>query len=344
MSRLPIDVPDLPAELSSLLEQIPTGLVTTYGDLARALGDVRAARWVGEYLLAHPHTTACPCHRVVRKDGDVGLFITRDVGDKISRLTADGVCVSNGRVPLDRFGFADFKSAAPLTTLRNVQLRLPDQVAIRPADRPIRSVGGIDVSYVSPDWGIAAYVRIDVVSQEVLWSTTIGGPVPFPYIPNYLTFRELPLFAKLFDEVRRCDQEAAVTIVDGNGILHPRRAGSASALGVAVGTPTVGVGKKLLCGYVELADLNSHQPREVVHEGEVIGFAMKSGDRSRPFFASPGHQIDQAGAVEVVKATLPRGTGRLPTPIALADRLSRQEASQFKSKRTDLFSRCISGK
>src|SRR5690606_4621112 len=86
MSLLLADVPDLPAELERLLAQIPAGRVTTYGDLARALGDVKAARWVGEYLLEHPHPDACTCHRVVRKEGEVGLYIAGDPAEKVSRL------------------------------------------------------------------------------------------------------------------------------------------------------------------------------------------------------------------------------------------------------------------
>src|SRR5690606_5346439 len=103
-------LPDLPRELMRLLEQIPVGMVTTYGDAARGLGDVRAARWVGEYLLAHPHHEGCPCHRVVRTDGSVGLYCTRSSEAKIGKLRDEGVCVSRGRVDLQRYRFDRFQS------------------------------------------------------------------------------------------------------------------------------------------------------------------------------------------------------------------------------------------
>ena len=96
MPSFEIDIPDLPLQLRELLEQVPAGRVTTYGDLAEALGDVAAARWVGSYLLDHPHDGDCPCHRVVRRTGELGLFITGDEADKQRRLTADGVPVSDG--------------------------------------------------------------------------------------------------------------------------------------------------------------------------------------------------------------------------------------------------------
>ena len=37
-----------------------------------------------------------------------------------------------------------------------------------------------------------------------------------------------------------------IIMVDGNGVLHPRRCGLASHLGVVLDVPTIGVGKKLL--------------------------------------------------------------------------------------------------
>lgn len=60
----------------ALVRQIPTGYVTTYGDLARALGtrdlpagrQVLAARTVGWALHANKDPLT-PCHRVVTKDG-----------------------------------------------------------------------------------------------------------------------------------------------------------------------------------------------------------------------------------------------------------------------------------
>lgn len=54
-------------QVYTLVRQIPAGYVTTYGDIAKALG-TRDARRVGHALHANsdPHT---PCHRVVTKDG-----------------------------------------------------------------------------------------------------------------------------------------------------------------------------------------------------------------------------------------------------------------------------------
>lgn len=52
----------------ALVQQIPPGSVTTYGDIARTLG-TKDARRVGHALHANPSGDLTPCHRVINKDG-----------------------------------------------------------------------------------------------------------------------------------------------------------------------------------------------------------------------------------------------------------------------------------
>lgn len=56
------------AQVYDLVRQIPEGYVTTYGEIARALG-TRDARRVGHALHANPSGDLTPCQRVVTKDG-----------------------------------------------------------------------------------------------------------------------------------------------------------------------------------------------------------------------------------------------------------------------------------
>jgi methylated-DNA-protein-cysteine methyltransferase related protein len=51
--------------------RIPFGRVTTYGDVARAIGSVRGARMVGWALHAVPRELDLPCHRVVNRYGEL---------------------------------------------------------------------------------------------------------------------------------------------------------------------------------------------------------------------------------------------------------------------------------
>jgi AraC family transcriptional regulator of adaptative response/methylated-DNA-[protein]-cysteine methyltransferase len=56
------------------LLEIPTGSVTTYGDLARAIGDANASRAVGTAVGSNPVSYLIPCHRVIRASGELGGY------------------------------------------------------------------------------------------------------------------------------------------------------------------------------------------------------------------------------------------------------------------------------
>ncbi len=116
-----------------------------------------------------------------------------------------------------------------------------------------------------------------------------------------------------------------VVMVDGTGILHPRRAGIASHLGVVAGIPTIGVTKKLLCGQVDIKGLRPLESRPVLLDEEPVGAAVRPTSGSlRPLFVSPGSGVDLASAVRIASAVL--AGKRLPLPLYWADRLSRQGA------------------
>ncbi len=65
------EVPDVRNQVLQLLLQIPEGMVATYGDLAEALGDKRAARAVGKIMAENRNPDKYPCWRVVRSDGKI---------------------------------------------------------------------------------------------------------------------------------------------------------------------------------------------------------------------------------------------------------------------------------
>jgi len=57
-----------------MLKTVPCGRVTTYGDLAKALGRSGASRAVGRAMNTNPNAPTVPCHRVVMSDGCLGGF------------------------------------------------------------------------------------------------------------------------------------------------------------------------------------------------------------------------------------------------------------------------------
>ncbi|GGO54763.1 AraC family transcriptional regulator, regulatory protein of adaptative response / methylated-DNA-[protein]-cysteine methyltransferase [Roseovarius pacificus] len=56
------------------LLRIPTGHVTTYSDIARAIGNPNAVRAVGTAVGRNPVSFLIPCHRALRKSGGLGGY------------------------------------------------------------------------------------------------------------------------------------------------------------------------------------------------------------------------------------------------------------------------------
>ena len=84
-----------------VVRKIPKGKVTTYGEIARAVG-TKDARKVGFALHANSDPKT-PCHRVVNKDGRLAPNFAFD-GDKEQRrrLMAEGVSFIEERVNLKK--------------------------------------------------------------------------------------------------------------------------------------------------------------------------------------------------------------------------------------------------
>src|ERR671928_1031085 len=61
-------------DVYALLTKIPHGKVSTYGDIARALGYPRASRAIGRIIAKNPNPISVPCHRVVKSNGEIGGF------------------------------------------------------------------------------------------------------------------------------------------------------------------------------------------------------------------------------------------------------------------------------
>jgi len=84
-----------------LMETIPRGRATTYGQIARKL-NTKAYRAVGNACRKNPYAPRVPCHRVIRSDGTVGGFGGKTSGktveEKTRFLRKENVKVKNGKI------------------------------------------------------------------------------------------------------------------------------------------------------------------------------------------------------------------------------------------------------
>jgi O-6-methylguanine DNA methyltransferase len=96
------------AAVQNLLTKVPQGHVTTYTEIARALGNPKAARAVGSMCGKNTDLDKYPCFRVVKTTGEIGGF-AKGTADKIRRLNADGIPVKKGKID----NFENYKYSFP---------------------------------------------------------------------------------------------------------------------------------------------------------------------------------------------------------------------------------------
>jgi O-6-methylguanine DNA methyltransferase len=221
----------------NLVKQIPEGYITTYGQLARALGDIRAARAVGYMLSINEDPDGIPCYRVVHTDKRMGKYAS-GVEEKARRLRKDGIIISNGMVEnFDERFFSDFKTDYPLIKLQEEQEKIAGMANFN-GNSDEENYAAIDVSY-EKRMGYGALVYYDSGEYKV---KNLEMQVDFPYIPGYLGYRESPFIENLANGVE------GLLLIDANGLLHPRKCGLATFAGVVMDRATIGVAKSLLMG------------------------------------------------------------------------------------------------
>ena len=79
------------------LLQVTKGKVTTYGDLAKAVGLKNGQRFIGTIMKKNPYPAIIPCHRVVKSDGKIGGY---SYGEKVKlkMLEKEGIKIKDGKI------------------------------------------------------------------------------------------------------------------------------------------------------------------------------------------------------------------------------------------------------
>ena len=137
----------------------------------------------------------------------------------------------------------------------------------------------------------------------------------FPYILGLLSFRESPL---ILAALERLTLTPGLLLVDGQGVAHPRRFGIACHLGLLADLPAIGCAKSILRGRHGPLGEEEAASAELLHDGEVVGAALRTRTGVTPVYISVGHKLDLASAIKWTLA-LCRGY-RLPEPTRLAHR------------------------
>ena len=79
------------------LLEVPKGKITTYGELAKAVGLKNGQRAVGRIMNKNPYPVIIPCHRVVMSTGKIGGYAYGE-HVKIKMLNDEGIKIENGKI------------------------------------------------------------------------------------------------------------------------------------------------------------------------------------------------------------------------------------------------------
>jgi deoxyribonuclease V len=152
----------------------------------------------------------------------------------------------------------------------------------------ISSICGVDIAYSDSNSNAAfcSAVIMDRNMQKLIESVDVQTIVKYPYVPGLLMLREAePIFYTL----KMLKNTYDLLLIDGHGLLHPRKCGLACYIGVTLDKPTIGIAKSRLCGRV-LPD------GFVELDGEILGYAL-----SKKLYISVGHRVTLKTAIALVK-------------------------------------------
>lgn len=211
--------------------------------------------------------------------------------------------------------------AATVAEAREIQLALRERLALGPPPEfDPRRAAGADVAFDRKrGLAYAAVVVIDLETLETVDEATAIEPIAFPYVPGYLSFRELPALAAAWSRLVRPPD---VAVFDAHGYAHPRRLGLACHAGIEFDVPSIGCAKSILCGrHGPLAqERGASSPLIDLQNDEVIGWALRTRLRVRPVYLSVGHRMDLPTARDLLLRLTPGGRYRFPETTRRADR------------------------
>jgi deoxyribonuclease V len=209
-----------------------------------------------------------------------------------------------------------------------LQKKLAGGLVLEDRHGKLQTVAGIDCSYdiqSNLSFSVVTVMRLD--DLKPIKTVRAQLPTEFPYIPGLLSFREIPV---ILEALKKLDTMPDLLMVDGQGIAHPRRLGIAAHLGVMLDWPTVGVAKSLLCGSYTEPGLNKGDRSDLFHKNEKIGCVLRSKEKCKPLFISPGHRVSLDSAVDLTLRCLTKY--RLPEPTRIADKISKDKPGKSEDK------------
>ena len=182
----------------------------------------------------------------------------------------------------------------------------------------VTRVAGADVGF--EDGGLVTRAAVAVLTfpeLELQDQAVVRHKTTFPYVPGYLSFREIP---SILEAMGALADSPDLVLCDGQGYAHPRRFGLACHLGVLLDIPTIGVAKSRLVGTYDEPGSDKGDWTPLVDGGETVGAVLRTRPRVKPVFVSTGHRLSLETAVAMTLRCTTQY--RLPETTRWAHRLA----------------------
>jgi deoxyribonuclease V len=215
---------------------------------------------------------------------------------------------------------------------RKIQEKLREKWVGEDRFEETRTVAGLDAAFVltgsqafeasrnrwaalrEANRAIAAVVLYKYPEMLELQRTHATVRLQFPYVPGFLSFREIPALLAALGKLR---QKPDLLFCDGQGYAHPRRMGLATHLGIVLDRPTIGCAKSILIGTHDVVGMEKGEWAPMMDGEERIGAALRTRAGVKPMYISPGHRISLETALRLT--LLVCDGPRIPRPTRDAD-------------------------
>jgi deoxyribonuclease V len=224
---------------------------------------------------------------------------------------------------------------------RQIQARLREGWTSVDDFREIKTVAGLDAAFLltgsqafkakanrwrtpgEANQAIAAVVVYTYPEMEEIERAWAKVRLHFPYVPGFLSFREIPA---LLAALRKVGRMPDLLFCDGQGYAHPRRMGLATHLGIILDRPTIGCAKSILIGEHQALAARSGAWSPLIDHDETVGAALRTRTGVNPIYVSQGHRVSLQTAIRM---TLSVSDGvRIPRPTRDADHMVRRLKAQ----------------
>ncbi|RYY31002.1 MAG: endonuclease V [Sphingobacteriaceae bacterium] len=201
-----------------------------------------------------------------------------------------------------------------ITEATAIQNELRHQVSLQTENRNITTIAGGDISHnKDTDTIYAGIVVLSYPDMIVQSYSLVVAETKFPYVPQYLGFREVPALLQAWDLL---PEKPDVMVLDGQGVTHPRQMGIACHFGVLANQTAIGCAKNMLFGKYNPLGLEKYSTSAIMAHDVVTGYALRTKQDVKPVYISPGHKVSVEDSIAIMKRCV--AGYRIPEPTRQA--------------------------